>query len=978
MMSNKEANIVMDVPNDTVKPQNGIKQRTKKIIDKLFFSEKSYLWLCFAIPVLIMYVIYLALDIHPFGDGSVLVLDLNAQYVYFYEALREFVVGEQSLLYSFCRQLGGEFMGIYAYYLASPLSYLVVLFPKGKILEALLTIFLTKTGLCGLTFGYYLHKRTSKDKRKKTTVIVFSIMYALCSYAVVHQSNSMWIDALVWLPILTFAIEELITKRKFKLFVISLAMTVMSNYYIGYMVCIYVALYFFYYYAAKSENSQNNLISEKMHFAKSLLRIIFYSAIAIGISAIIVLTAYYSLSFGKSDFTSPSWEIGLKADIMDYLIKFLPGSYDTVARSGLPFVYCGVLTLLMLPLYFISSKISIREKVMSGILISVFMASFMVNVVDLVWHGFQEPNWLNYRYSFMLSFLLLVFAYKGMEDMEATSGKVHLITSGFIVLFIVIAQKYTFKSFNSETGGTLDPLQTIAFTLVALAVYMVIFAAYKKAFNKKSIAIVMVLVVSLEMLLNGISNVAGFANDVVYSTYSSYNDFIDNIRPIVNKVQNTDKGFYRMEKINHRTTNDNMALNIRGLSNSSSTLNRETIELLRHLGYFSAYHKSQYYGGNPVNDSLLGVKYLIADNKVIGEFDDVELEHENTKALFERYYQLYASEGGYNSYYNPYALSIGFAASDEIFDLKFTNKDGEDINYDPYENTNQLISALLGSDDIIEVFSPQDDVDVALSNCKSDMVAGHYKYYSKDTESASKVIYTFKADRDGDIYFFVPSHYQRMVDITVNGKAYGTFYEDDTPRGFYIGYYEKGEKIKLEMTLSKGIAYVKDRTPLFYYLDQALFEDSMSTLAQTQVKIEDFTEDHLKGSIETSIDNQAIMTTIPYDEGWIVKVDGQEVEVKKTIDAFIGFEIDELGEHTVEFIYRSKAFVYGTICSVSFLTLFILLVVFEKKLYPFIYRKLYDEGNKDDDFGASEDDLAILLEAEMAAKNDTNNESLGG
>ena len=171
----------------TEKPRNAFFDK----ILSLFKGKKMYLWLCFAIPVAIMYLIYLAMEIHPFGNGSVLVLDLNAQYVYFYEALRDFVWGDNSLLYTFSRQLGGEFMGIYAYYVASPLSYIVALFPKGKILEALLCIFLLKTGLCGLTCGYYLTKITKNEKLNKINVVIFSTMYALCSYAIVQQNNSM-------------------------------------------------------------------------------------------------------------------------------------------------------------------------------------------------------------------------------------------------------------------------------------------------------------------------------------------------------------------------------------------------------------------------------------------------------------------------------------------------------------------------------------------------------------------------------------------------------------------------------------------------------------------------------------------------------------------------------------------------------------------------------------------------------------------
>ena len=120
--------------------------------------DRSYLIWTFLLPFSFMLLIYALDKVFPFGDNSVLLLDLNGQYVGFFEALRAFVYGEGSLLYSFARTLGGEMMGIYAYYLASPLSYIVALFPKAYITEALLLMFLLKTGLCGLTFGIYLHR----------------------------------------------------------------------------------------------------------------------------------------------------------------------------------------------------------------------------------------------------------------------------------------------------------------------------------------------------------------------------------------------------------------------------------------------------------------------------------------------------------------------------------------------------------------------------------------------------------------------------------------------------------------------------------------------------------------------------------------------------------------------------------------------------------------------------------------------------
>ena len=212
-----------------------------KIQQKIANSQYTYLFFAFLVPAVIMYIVYIALGIHPFGERSVLVLDLNGQYVYFFEALRNFVRGDASLLYSFSRALGGEFLGIYAYYLASPLSYLVALFPTAKMLEALLVIILLKTGLCGVTFGFYLHKNS--HNRNKFIIVAFSVMYALCAYAVVYQNNIMWLDALICLPLITYGIEQLIKFGKYKLFVVSLATAIMSNFYMG---CyIFLLLYVF-------------------------------------------------------------------------------------------------------------------------------------------------------------------------------------------------------------------------------------------------------------------------------------------------------------------------------------------------------------------------------------------------------------------------------------------------------------------------------------------------------------------------------------------------------------------------------------------------------------------------------------------------------------------------------------------------------------------------------------------------------------
>ena len=110
-------------------------------------NRRLGLFAAFALPCLLMYTVYFLFGVFPFGRESVLVLDLNAQYVYFFGALRNALHGDGSLLYSFSRAAGGEFLGIFAYYLSSPLSWIVALFPENMLLDALLVLFSTKCGL---------------------------------------------------------------------------------------------------------------------------------------------------------------------------------------------------------------------------------------------------------------------------------------------------------------------------------------------------------------------------------------------------------------------------------------------------------------------------------------------------------------------------------------------------------------------------------------------------------------------------------------------------------------------------------------------------------------------------------------------------------------------------------------------------------------------------------------------------------------
>ena len=958
---------------DTTTPQrpvtgkNGllIKRSRPWIILQKCFGEYGYLLIAALIPAVLFYLMYLARGLYPFGDGTVLVLDLNGQYVSFYEAIFHFVRGDASLLYSFSRALGGEFLGIFDYYVASPFIWLFVLFPQEWMQEILLALFLLKTGLCGVTMGFYLHKHSKSPNQM--AIIAFSTMYALTSYGIVQQHNSMWIDAVLWLPILTYGIEELIKKGRFRLFVATLALSVISNFYIGYMVCIYVVVYCFFYYFAHNQNNENNPLGEKNHFIRSVIRTICWMVLAIGISALTILSARYALSLGKSDFSSPNWALEQKFNLFDFLYKFLPSSYDTVRPQGLPFVYCGMLTLVLVPTFFMSKKISKREKIASGVLILFFVVSFALSTLDLIWHGFQKPNWLNYRYSFMLCFFLIVLAARAFDNIRYTSRKALLGTVSLIGLFVLVAQMlgkdFLFIDVQNAMSNAdkfkIHEFATIWLAIGCLAVYFVLMCLLAKSKKKKELlALILAIFVCVEVFLSGLSDLNSLGTDVGFTTHSKYAALGETFRPIVDTVEGYDDGFYRMEKTFTRKKNDNMTLNIKGLSNSTSTLNKDTVLFLHQMGYASESNWTEYIGGTPVNDSILGVKYLISNldlshyyGKPIFGPDDYGYDDDYT--FPKNYFGSHGSSSmttdyvtsieDFYVYENPYALSIAFGVDNAMADFELNSEDYKN----PFERMNAMITAMLGEEETVQVFVPAtQNGEPLLDNVVRSQTATQLLYKAVDTERPATLTYSYTIPQNTDVFFYYPTNNDREAHLNINNRYSYDPYDDtsqyktgaDHERIVCLGSYENSD-MTVKMTIKNkynNLYVLKDCESYVYYIDWDVFTDAMTRLSNTELVVDkDVTDDHLTGSLKTLSDDQMILTTIPYDEGWNVTVDGKAVEIEESADALVAFRVADAGEHRVELRYMPKTIALGIGCTLICTVIFVAILI----LYPFFKNK---------------------------------------
>jgi len=920
-----EPSEVIAVPDNTDAEDDAIFEERRTLLKHGSLAEKlygkKYLAACFLIPAALMFLIYVAMGVFPVSNNSVLVLDLNAQYVYFLEKFRSIFLEGGSFLYSFQRALGGEFMGIFAYYVASPLNLITLLFPKEYMTEALLALFVLKCGLCGLTFGIFVH--STHKRRRPVATVMFSVMYALCSFAVVMQNNMMWTDNIIALPLIMLGIERLITHGKFKLYVVSLALAIFSNFYIGYMSCIFVAIYFFVRFFTMSEEERNPR-GEKGHLGKTFARIAVFSVIAVMIAAVVILTAYYSLSFGKLEFSNPDYSPAQRFDFIDILSKVYFGSYDTVRPEGTPFLYAGMLMAILAPLYFFLKSVPASKKIGAGLFCVIFLISFNLTTADLFWHGFQRPNWLNSRFAYMFVMIALLMAYEVFIRLREIPYTKVIASGGALALILVFLQKMGLDN--------LPELISVWASLLIIGVY-VVFLKYTHANASRNTvettAVVLAILVSIEMFASGVANLYALDDDVVFSSRDSYRDFLDPYYRAVEYVD--DDSFYRSEKIHHRKVNDNFAIGLNGITNSTSTLNSGVINLLNNFGFTSKSHWSQYVGGTILSDAFFGIKYIYANPA-----------KKATPWYIDEYYELIATtEDGIKIYKNPYALSIGFGISSAIDDFK-----NDEMSYDgPFEYMNDLFALTSGNEDL-KIWNRISMDDYRSSGSREFDVQDEVKHKGYEKNSTTDATLTLKltAENTDHIYMYIPTKWPRKATLKVNGKNLGQYFTNDTHAIIDIGAFEEGEEITVVLKQEETKMYIKQDDTYFYSFDSALFEEYADKLTTTELNVTDHSETMLAGTVNGGDKGTRILTTIPYDEGWHITVDGKPVEYKKTLSVpdpdikeednlsgLISFDVPA-GEHTFKMTYMSDAFKYGAIISISGIVLFAAACVGEKLL----------------------------------------------
>ena len=854
---------------------------------KKWLYDKRYYILSFFVPAVLLFAAYAVFGVYPFGDQSVLVLDLNGQYVYYFENLRDIVHGDGSPFISWSRNLSGEIMGIYAYYLASPFTLIVMLLPRSIMTESLLIMQLCKVGTASVTFSYYLRK--SRGIRPQSA-LMFSVLYALMAYMIVQLMNPMWLDGLIYLPLIIRGIERLIDEKRVVGFMIPMALMMIAHFYIAWMLVFFSILYFLYYYFFGKQDPKFRI---KEFFGRG----VYFAAGGVTAAACaswILIPLYYSLSLGKFDFTDPNFEWHTQFDFIDVFRNFLPNMYDTCRPEGSPSLYCGVITIILVILYFINRRIGMRKKVGTALLmLSIFLSMYISNI-DIAWHGMQVPNWLPYRYSFVLCFVIIAAAAESFENLRGITVKDIGLTAAALIIYIFWIDKQGLENANV--------IYAIWYSAALTAVYALILrAARKKKRFTVGIAVSLSVFTCAEMFLSTLYNLTAIDKDVTYSKHSSYNDYITLGRKTTKELHQRDNGLYRIESDYHRTVNDAMAFGSFGISHSSSTLNAKPIQFLRKLGFSYGGHYIKYKGATYVTDAILGIKYIIekggVDDKEIPSskmYDDLVLTNRNEKDIM-------------NVYENPYALPIAFMVNSAAADCELST-----VDY-PFENQNKILSSML-SDSKRTYFRRMDIDKIVPENVNSSVYGSHARYTTVTVGQNSQVEFFVTPVNNNMIYLYMPSNYERKLNLWLNKEFLDFYYEGGNMTIQTIGRFNPGEQFSLICTIASDKNEVLFKDEQFFYLNEDMFREAVDILKKHPLEIEEFSEDHLKGTI-TAEEDGIMFTSITNEPGWTVYVDGEKTETVELYEALIGVPMTE-GTHTVEMVFFPKGLKLGILLSV--------------------------------------------------------------
>ena len=830
-------------------------------------NQKRLLYLASAlIPMALLLAALAFAGAIPFGEESLLWRDAEIQYIDFVACLRDMFRGEGNFLYSFSKNLGGEMVSLISYYLASPFNLLFA-FASQETLPAVFTLVMVlKLSVCGVTFFH----ASTRLYGCKAIHLAFSTAYALMAYNVLYGWSIMWLDGVLILPLLGLGLYDLYAGRKPWLYVGSLAYGLLTNFYIGYMLCISSVLFSLVHLLFHRGNGREKLILGGKFLAASCA-----GGFA---SAVMWVPAFLALLEGRAKFDGNASGILISFNPLGLAGKLVAGASSVVqVGSGTPHIFCGTLVLFLVMVFLLNRQIPGKMRLTALGVLAVFMVSFLIAPLNVIWHGFSPNYAFNFRYAFVFNYVMIMLAQYGLGRISLVPKQIRMLVAAVLLVLIggLLAVRDILNLDFVSTAGCLTSLCAVIAVL------------YFTGNRRRFASAVLVLVSVLEMGINcGLSWDAYIrAEDAELLRKEPYHSFHQQVTPAVDYVKTLDDGFYRMEKTFWRDMNDPMFFSYNGLSHFSSSQQKHVLGLLEKMGLKNDRDICVYYrtGSTAGVDSLFGVKYVLSQ----------------TDLVTDKGYEKLECLDGIGIYENPNALPVAFLSQPEVLEVDMEERDYFALH-------NAIWQSISGES--APVLHPVTDYKVTLENLEYFKIDnGDTRFVRQDEEKGASICFEIPIDRELPLYFFFHAQGAQDADVYINGVNNGTYFHELRWDMTNAGTYPVGDTVQIRLELLTDQIALGDA--LFYYEDLQTLGTHADSIRSQPVTLMQHSGAHLSGTFEARKD-QLLLLTIPYDTGWEVFIDGKQAEYTLALDALMAVPVTE-GSHSLEMRYIPRGGVLG-------------------------------------------------------------------
>lgn len=862
-------------------------------------KENYQLIISFLLPLLIMSIYFIYRHMAPFGKSSLLTVDLGQQYIDFFSFFHNTLLHHPgSLFYSFSKALGGETTSIWAYYLLSPFNLILLFFSKSSLTTAVFIITVIKYGFSGLSIAWVLQK-VKLISKSSFMLPAFATSYALCGWIIANQLNLMWLDALITLPLVIYGLEKLVTDKNPVPYVIWLSITLIVNYYMAYMICIFTILYIIFALIYHEKELSNK--------PTTIIRSYIFSSITSGlISACLLLPTYILLKNSKMTFSLKNTKSIFEYNPLKIIGKLYPGSFNFKQMpSGQPNIFVGSLIIILLIAFFTTKKINLKTKLTSLIITLFLLLSTCFKPLDLFWHAGQFPIWYPSRFSFIICFWFIWLAAIYWSKQKCINNTT-LITS---LILLILSDLYLF--INENSFNFIKNNQIIIGSIFFLVVLCLL--TNKIKFINNYLTIILLIISVIDMTTNASMSL----NNLSYVPQNQFGIYTNQIDKASAINKNINSGFYRIGTTFQRTRDDGMQGDYFTPAHFGSTLERKTIGFFDLIGLPDGDGFVNYSNGTLLTDALLNLKYFWTYNYNNPKFND-DFPQITVKPDLTRY-PIIKNAHPIIICHNPYALNVGYMVNKKINKLKYL------VN-DDVTNQNQLWNYLLNKPQNNKLIKVDNFNNLQSVNTSFSLKVTNNTFHKLNNYRPAQITLSFIPKTNDPYYLNIgPNINYKNVSMLLNGQPLNQYKTFRNNILLNVSDKDKRKKQTITFQFLKNDLWLQNVT--LYHLDMKQFNTGIKTLKSHQFKVTSWGQTFIKGTVNATKKQTTLMTSIPYELGWHATVDGKKASLHKVADEFIAINLKP-GNHNIELYYRTPFLGLGIF--LSCIGLFILAILIWK------------------------------------------------